>query len=79
MLFIFDIIIVCFIAVFQAVILEAILLVTMATANLTPIQSCCDIYLSQFYIPKKYEECSIHIIFDVTAVLSLYHSLPATR
>ena len=79
MLFIFDIIIVCFIAVFQGVILEAILLVTRATANLTPIQSCYDIYFSQFYITKKYEVCSIHIIFDVITVLSFYRSLPAKR
>ena len=42
----------------------------MATASLKLIQSWYDIYVSQFDIPKKYEECSIHIIVGVITVLS---------
>ena len=41
----------------------------MKTANLTLIQSCYDICFSQFYIPRQYEECSVHIILNVIAVL----------
>ncbi len=53
-------------------------LVTMATTNLALIQSCYDIYFSQLYMPKQYEEGSIHIILDVglLAVLSFYRILP---
>ena len=43
----------------------------------THIQFRYDIYFSQFYIPKKYEVYSIHIIFDVIAVLLFYRSLAA--
>ena len=50
-------------------------MVIMATANLKLIQPCYEINYSQLYIPKKYDECSIYIILDETAVLSLI--LPA--
>ena len=46
--------------------------VTIATANLKLIQRRYEIYFSQFYVPNECEECSIHIISDVIAVLSCY-------
>ena len=45
-------------------------MVIMVTANLKLIQLCYEINLSKFYIPKKYEECSIYIMLEKIAVLS---------